>query len=863
MISCGCSAKNVFVIDARRAGFDETLLYTSLQGLANRDGPSVFVLFEDRDTVWVDYYSRELGYKFQVSQELTPLLDCLREHVNGYIVWDPSCVHSANVAMTIAGLENLIVVGPGLEEAAIESKLVKKADLRGKFSGWDRYDIYDWAAREYIRECNSNLIAGLTVPNQVDLDLTPLLGWNRTIMLRFGDSDSRDGNGAKLKELFLFSPSETLRVRPGTTEENRFLVDRGKSWLDRDGDRIADRDQSFAYRFAIPPGDEWARISIYVENQYRIVARATGGLDSVVAASSELSDPVHNHIRDYLVMQKSFVFDLSANPADQRGLRLKSRLFDEVLPGGTVFGWTARGESEAQLVGLASEKSLTVLCSQGAPNFSFHSKVARRTEHVDNFFTPPRLDAKRIYICFIGSDGDALHRLSNFHAGQWLSEERGRTPMGWETQLLLGDLAPAMLDYYMKTATPNDELVASASGIGYFFPSRMPEADLKTFLERTRNYLDSAGFSSLVVISRDDVEDRIADLYSSALGDRLLGCFEGYYHREAAIRFLPGLVWMPTTLPCSWVKDKGDLEMGISLMRRLKQQGEPMFIMVHPNFNRISVGDIASIAERLDASLFSVVAPSELLSLLREYEERMLIRTPRSASVIEGAKTYVPVQLRNRSGYETSVTARSDAGSAGLAVGRVGPNRGIEDSIIVDGAAREIKLEFKNAGGDTSLTVMLDVVRADSPPPDRCTFIKSYESELLSHRSGRLTEDREALNGFAWTSGVPTSGAQHIVYGPYERLPAGRYVAYFRAKRSREGQFSLTLEVSNRVEGGVPEVELLAARDVPGSDLVQGQYVYLGLPFTCPGRGSLEYRVLYGGESILNVDRIALFEIQR
>jgi hypothetical protein len=61
--------------------------------------------------------------------------------------------------------------------------------------------------------------------------------------------------------------------------------------------------------------------------------------------------------------------------------------------------------------------------------------------------------------------------------GSWRSPARGSVPFNWECQPLLVDLAPALLERFTSTKTPNDCLIAGPSGAGYIVPPLAPRFD--------------------------------------------------------------------------------------------------------------------------------------------------------------------------------------------------------------------------------------------------------------------------------------------------------------------------------------------------------------------------------------------------
>jgi len=81
------------------------------------------------------------------------------------VIWDPSVPATVNVATTIAGVEDGVVLSPEMAEAHLGAwQLPVLRDLRGMFTrdqtGSSKNDAYRWAIREYLAKgrCSSRLI---------------------------------------------------------------------------------------------------------------------------------------------------------------------------------------------------------------------------------------------------------------------------------------------------------------------------------------------------------------------------------------------------------------------------------------------------------------------------------------------------------------------------------------------------------------------------------------------------------------------------------------------------------------------------------------------------------------------------------
>ena len=104
----------------------------------------------------------------------------------------------------------------------------------------------------------------------------------------------------------------------------------------------------------------------------------------------------------------------------------------------------------------------------------------------------------KVYVNFSGASGDVMQQQSGLMAGLWTDPGRGTVPVTWGINPLLADWAPALIEYYGRTASPKDSFWAGPSGAGYTAPSAMPEAALKIFAAETRRCVRAAGLSPAV-----------------------------------------------------------------------------------------------------------------------------------------------------------------------------------------------------------------------------------------------------------------------------------------------------------------------------------------------------------------------------
>lgn len=141
--------------------YDEITAVVSMQGIINRGGPLLYVNNDGygRPKYWLDIMSRDgrwlEGRDRQTIGGLDAVYRLAGRTLKGAVIWDPEVPASINVATTIAGVEDGVILSPGLAEKYLGKwNLPVIRDLRGMFTGKEtgsrKNDAYRWAIREYI-----------------------------------------------------------------------------------------------------------------------------------------------------------------------------------------------------------------------------------------------------------------------------------------------------------------------------------------------------------------------------------------------------------------------------------------------------------------------------------------------------------------------------------------------------------------------------------------------------------------------------------------------------------------------------------------------------------------------------------------
>jgi hypothetical protein len=144
-------------------GLPEKAMVISLQGLANRLAPQLYIM-QAPDYQWeipgplYEFYQRRYQVRFTEIKTGAAVLELFKGHAKGYVVWDPQVSSSLNVAFTIAGLEDAVVVTADLIPLVEKAGLKQIDDLRGRYTGQADVQIYQDAYDRYWARCNHDAV---------------------------------------------------------------------------------------------------------------------------------------------------------------------------------------------------------------------------------------------------------------------------------------------------------------------------------------------------------------------------------------------------------------------------------------------------------------------------------------------------------------------------------------------------------------------------------------------------------------------------------------------------------------------------------------------------------------------------------
>lgn len=172
-------------------GLPEKAMLIGLQGLANRAAPRLYIVHA-ADFPWEitgplkDFYERKHGVRFTELITAEEALAHFAQYAKGYVVWDPAVMPTMNVAYTIAGLEDALVVTPALIPLAARHGLRPIDDLRGRYTGMTDTQIYTEAKGRYWARCSHDKLM-LMGGHRGDIRIPGIADWGVREKMFFHD----------------------------------------------------------------------------------------------------------------------------------------------------------------------------------------------------------------------------------------------------------------------------------------------------------------------------------------------------------------------------------------------------------------------------------------------------------------------------------------------------------------------------------------------------------------------------------------------------------------------------------------------------------------------------------------------------
>ncbi len=206
------------------------------------------------------------------------------------------------------------------------------------------------------------------------------------------------------------------------------------------------------------------------------------------------------YLKDYAAMLGGIIFYSGTNNT------IRDAVLNQLIGASNpnpipVYGWNAASGDEGAFVNDISANGNFVVASDNSMNLSFFSSSNTKPIKVNYKLTKINYNPSMTYVTFIISDGDNIQFVTNKANDQrwWGNANRGQFPVGWTMPPAMFYLEPDIWNYFVQTATKNDEFIAGPSGIGYVFEGVAGSSKFKKQQNYLEEFLNDSGLKAISI----------------------------------------------------------------------------------------------------------------------------------------------------------------------------------------------------------------------------------------------------------------------------------------------------------------------------------------------------------------------------
>ncbi len=285
-----------------------------------------------------------------------------------------------------------------------------------------------------------------------------------------------------------------------------------------------------------------------------------------------------------------------------------------------------------------------------------------------------------------------------------------------------------------------------------------------------------------------------------------------------------------------------------------------------------------------DKVVYADMSPYEIktlkVKLPRFFGNKMLVEYPKQFIFVQGAPSGFSITLNNSTSEPLSVNAKikfpADSHIAPKTLDAKLQSAEIKENEINIEAPQNLftgnaTLELSYGKVKETKIIPFEVIPSVANLKDNgVRLYKVWEAEELSHKTGEKVSDKDAVNGTAWlTDAGKDKENEHVVFGPYETFPEGKYLVSFRIKIKEKIKDDVaTLDVFATIPEMAGFQEVKAKALLKGNDFTKENfYQEFVLPFRQSKpivqglKSRIEFRVFWHGKTTLTIDRIAVFKV--
>lgn len=434
--------KNLNNKDDIKTVWDQLHLVSTLQGIVNREKPSLYIkyIMEGNiciDEYWWNKYRKEgewLNGRDTISfTSLIEVIDYYKNDIRGLVVYDSNVLSTSNVASSIAGIENLIAIRYDNTPGSLY-QMIKSSRL---------------GLKEIVRLVNEDgtsmftgegMLPGLNIESSGSIKNDPYL-WFIEKYMKTGKCNTKYG-GYYIDQYWMKNPNKTVPNHHTLTNHDFFVSKRAfffdlSPWGDEPstddktqkvGTDLETLKQMLLLAYKQNGGKFFTYIGGFPSWAFKYTKHA-GGMHDDVPTEWEFSKIIsaYNAFKD----ADAIGYGALANASFWQHFPLKERYEQH---------WINRKD----------------LIKRGY--------LDKNGKFKNN--------GKKYLIFYVG-DYDASSWIAQRTPTIWDDPNRGKLPLMWCVSPVLQERVPMVLHNFRKTATDNDYFAAADNGAGYLMPGML------------------------------------------------------------------------------------------------------------------------------------------------------------------------------------------------------------------------------------------------------------------------------------------------------------------------------------------------------------------------------------------------------
>lgn len=335
----------------------------------------------------------------------------------------------------------------------------------------------------------------------------------------------------------------------------------------------------------------------------------------------ELKTNTYISLKDYATMLNGLIYYTNNTNTRNQILDFFNLYNTNPIP---VYGWNSDSGDEGLFVNAISTKGNFVVPSDHSINLSFFSSSNTKAQPIKYIAPNINYESHMSYVTFIVSDGDNLQFVTNKANDKrwWGNQNRGNFPIGWTIPPAMFYLEPDVWNYFINSASINDEFIIGASGIGYSFETVTYSNKFPIQIAYLKQFISGSNIHSICIFGYSDEAWENKNSYLSYYSE--IDSLKGIFYTQ----FTP---WMEQVFfNTQWINNKPIIpqnEYLDSLSKAYKITNDINTNLNHKNNgfyvvyakrndNDDTIDWLKIINDNLDKNHVKVVTPSQLTNLI-------------------------------------------------------------------------------------------------------------------------------------------------------------------------------------------------------------------------------------------------------